>query len=776
MLLVAILVGVSQPALADPPAASYIFPAGGQRGTTVPVRVGGLYLHSKASFEMLGPGVETLPEVRRLETIWFEGPRLPLPDSQLAEDYPQDYSGRVTIAANAPAGARAWRIWTSQGASGSLPFVVGDLPEVVEREVEGDPEPEVVSLPVTINGRIFPREDVDLWAFQLRAGQAVTGAVEAGRLGSPLDPWLEVLADGGRRIAEAVPSAASDGRVAFVAPHDGTYSVKIHDVSAKGGQNYVYRLSLRTGPSVERVFPLGGRRGSVVNFAVSGLECPDHTGPVSLTSLGAGCGPERSVIPFAARASAVVEVDDLPESVEIEPNARSSQASSLSVPGVGNGRIGAGGDVDFWAVPLRKGRSYRLELRAGRLGSSLDGLLFLTDTGGKELARAESTAEGADPSLMFQPPADGAYLVSVRDRFRSRGGPAWAYRLRVDETPAADFRLTLPSDTLTVPRGGSAKVKVETERLGGFAGPIALVIEGLPPGVSAGKTVIAPGAGSIEMTCNADNKAPIRSARVTVRGTAEIGGRRITRIAARRGLAGFSEIDSIRLAVALPAPFQIAGRADFGWAPRGSVRHRRYRIQRGGFSGPIEIRLADRQARHLQGVTGPVVIVPPRVEEFEYAVMLPPWMEIGRTSRTVLMATGLVREPDGTEHEVSFSSPSAEVQLIAVIEPARLGLESTRTSLAIAPGRTLEVPVKLARGRGVNGPVRVELVVPRRVIGLRAEPLVLSAGQDQGIMRIACATVVVSPRTDKVILRAQARVGVDPIFAEAKLTIVAEPD
>src|SRR4051794_2488811 len=98
LLLVAAAFGIAHPVQADPPVASYIFPAGGRRGTTVAVKVGGLTLHSKASFEMLGPGVEVSPEIHRVETLWFEGPLLPLPDSQQAEDYPKDYAGRVTIA------------------------------------------------------------------------------------------------------------------------------------------------------------------------------------------------------------------------------------------------------------------------------------------------------------------------------------------------------------------------------------------------------------------------------------------------------------------------------------------------------------------------------------------------------------------------------------------------------------------------------------------------------------------------------------------------------
>src|SRR6516162_7992052 len=41
-------------AAANPPVGSYIFPAGAQRGTKVNVRVGGLFLHQKCGFEMLG--------------------------------------------------------------------------------------------------------------------------------------------------------------------------------------------------------------------------------------------------------------------------------------------------------------------------------------------------------------------------------------------------------------------------------------------------------------------------------------------------------------------------------------------------------------------------------------------------------------------------------------------------------------------------------------------------------------------------------------------------
>src|SRR5262245_53498264 len=184
------------------PEALYIFPAGGQRGKTVDVHVGGLFLHQRCGFAMLGPGIRTPGELRRTSTLWLEGPLVPLPESQQAEDYPKDMAARIDLASDAPVGLRHWQVWTAQGVTPLKKFVVGDLPEVVEDEIEKGPSPVAVTLPVTVNGRIFPREDVDTWSFEARRGQCVICEVNAARLGSALDSRLEVTDAQGRRIAE----------------------------------------------------------------------------------------------------------------------------------------------------------------------------------------------------------------------------------------------------------------------------------------------------------------------------------------------------------------------------------------------------------------------------------------------------------------------------------------------------------------------------------------------------------------------------------------------
>jgi hypothetical protein len=791
-----LLAGFASGARADAPVASYIFPAGGQRGTTVAVRVGGLNLNSKANFEILGPGVDGPAEVRRTETLWLEGPLLPLPDSQQAEDYPKDYAGRIAIAEDALSGPRAWRIWTAQGASGSLPFVVGELPEIIENESDSaDSRPQTVTLPLTINGRIFPREDVDRWSFPLRAGVVVSARVDAPRLGSPLDPWFEAIDDRGLRLAESAPAPDCDARLVFAAPRDGTYTIKIHDVNVKGGQAYTYRLTLTAGPSITAVFPLGGRRGTTVTFWREGLGLIQPESRTALPAAGAGRGPRTVYIPFAEGESAAVEIDDLPEAVESEPNDTIDQAAPLATPSVANGRIQEDGDRDLWMVPMNQGQSYRIELRAKRLGSRLDALLSVLDAGGKELAHAESgaalpmdpalaaklparAATGVgplgDPGLTFRPAKSARHFIQIKDRFRSRGGTSLGYRLVVRPAPPDDFQLFVASDTLSLPRGGAAKLKVEVERPGTFSGPITVAVDGLPPGVSVVGTSVGPTARSVELTFKAEPSAPTRSARLTIRGTAEIGGATCERVATRIPALGLPEIESVRLAVVLPTPFLIGGPVDYNWWPRGSVRHRRYTIVRNGFQGQITVQLADRQARHLQGITGPIVVVPEGSEEFDYAVTLPPWMEIGRTSRTVVVASGVVREPDGDEYEVSFSSPKAETQIVAVVGPGRLGLEAARASTAIAPGQTSEVPVRIARGEGIDGPVRVEIVPPSWLRSLSAEPLVLDKAHEEGVLRLECGPHPSPLGSTPLRLRATALVEADAVTAEAWLTLVMD--
>lgn len=249
--MLAVLVGVSLASnsrlLGVEPSVKYIFPAGGQRGTTVEFRVGGHYFHGAASFEMVGDGIVSCDRVTETETIWFEGPMIFKPFSQQAEDYPKDHRGAVRIDSDAELGVRFWQAWTSQGVTPGRPFVVGDLPEIVEREIDGHPIPVKIHLPVTINGRIFPREDVDIWEFDATAGEKIRCEVVAERIQSPLDSRIEIRSPDGKRVAENVDFFGTDSFLVFEVQQTGTHQVCIHDIRYAGLQDYIYRLSVTKG-------------------------------------------------------------------------------------------------------------------------------------------------------------------------------------------------------------------------------------------------------------------------------------------------------------------------------------------------------------------------------------------------------------------------------------------------------------------------------------------------------------------------------------------------
>lgn len=763
---------------AERPSTAYLFPAGGQRGTNVEMRVGGHYLFEKCPLEMLGPGVAAPAELKRTETVWFEGPAIRLPLSQRSEDYPKDYAATVEIAPDAPLGVRYARAWTSQGACPSLRFVVGDFAEVVEQEIDGLPVPAPVKLPVTINGRIFPREDVDVWTFEAAAGQSIVCAVDAARLGSPLAARLEVRSPSGKLAAEGVARHSPDPLVRFTTTEAGIYHVKIHDVNFAGLQHYVYRLTVTGTPWVESVYPLGGRRGGETKFAAVVQGLPADRLTATIPSDAPLEYRHRFQVAGSETNGVLLAVDDLPEQLEAEPNDKPEEAPAVETPLVVNGRIDKPGDVDQWAFTAAKGQILDLEVSAARLGSPLDSVLIVRDGAGKEVARNDDAAGGVpDASLRFTAPADGRYFAAVSERFASRGGPAFAYRLAI-APPRPDVQLDLPTDAVSVDRGAQQNFDVNLRWLGGFADPLSVSVEGLPAGVTVAPVQAKPGQAKITLSFKAEKEARVEASRVKIVARTlaepvarENAQRKLEKTAAYRPLAGEIGVDSLLLAVAEPTPFKFTGEFQLQYRPRGATLTKRFVLERGGYEGPLEVSLADRQGRHLQGVNGPTIVVPQGATDFEYPVYLPPWMEMGRTSRTVVMAVGEVASPDGKLHKVCYTTNNQNEQLVAILTSALIQLAPDRGSVATVPGGAVQLAVDVKRDRAVTGPLKLELVVPPHIRDVSADPVEVPLGQERAVLVIRFGRQP-GPLNMPLLLRASAIQGNSVQVGETLLEVV----
>ena len=274
------------------------------------------------------------------------------------------------------------------------------------------------------------------------------------------------------------------------------------------------------------------------------------------------------------------------------------------------------------------------------------------------------------------------------------------------------------------------------------------------------------------MTLQADIRATIDTFPLVIEGTGTAGWLSFHARAVVAATKFLPEDANPKLTVALPAPFKIVDQYVMTSAPRGETYRRKYVLERGGFDGPIRVELADRQARHLQGVTGPVLIIPPGQTEFEYPAFLPPWMELGRTCRVCVMATANVKDPvDGREHIVSFSSTEQNQQMIVVVAPGRLDLDVEKTSLRAQPGGEARLTVKVSRSKNLRGEVKVEVVFPEHWKGLTAAPLAIPSTTDTGEIVLKFAKDC-GPLNAPLVIRATATTSSTPVVAEAKVEIV----
>lgn len=772
------------PAAAEPPTANYIFPAGGQRGSTVAARIGGCNLHRAPRLIWSGAGVSAPAALQPTETIWFEGPVIPQPASQQKEDYPRDFAAALTIAADAPLGRQSWRLATSQGITSGWGFIVGQLPEIIEQEFDGAVPPVRVTLPVTINGRIFPREDVDTWSFTATAGQEITCRAVTSAFGSPLDARIEVRDSAGRVLGEQSPEADVTPDLRFVAPADGEYQVRIHDAGFGGLQDHVYRLTLTSGPVLQAVYPLGGRRGTTTQFQLMGIHLPRTASDVLLPAERGDYELRLDESP-SAFGEVPIDLDNVAEILEAEPN--EAPGNAFSVPCVLNGRIQSAGDVDTWVFAARKGLEYEFEVRASRLGSALDAVIEVTDLLGNRLAEADDT-QGllTDAKLRWSAAADGEYCLVVRDRIASRGGDRFAYRVRVTSIEQPQFALSATTDALILERGKTVTLKIVADRGPGFKEPIVLTMNPLPAGVTvtspAAPITIAANQKEVQLTWKAEPDARVDVVPIQIQGHATIGELELVQdlmLQPANPEPGRIAVSSGRgplwLAVAVPTPFKFVGVFETKFIPRGSVFIRKYRIDRNGFQGPLEVALADRQGRHLQGVTAEPIVVPSSDSEFDFAVRLAPWMEIGRTCRSTLAVSGVVTDPDGTQHMVSFSSNDQNNQMIALVDPGQFSVQLPRATMIVRPGQRIELPIRIQRSPVLNGNVTVDLVAASPIQGVTAKPVEVRGETVQAIIAIEFADQVSGVGVHPVTIRATTRDQRGQlVVTEASLTLVPD--
>ena len=737
--LVVVLV-LSRMAWADSPTASYIFPAGAQRGTTVDVRIGALYLHGSGALYIEGTEIDADAQVTAIPTRRLAGPMIRKPYSTRARDYPQDHRATFRVAHHAAPGWYPWQVATAQGVTARKHFVVGMLPEQVEDEIAGEPIPVEITLPRTLNGRIYPLEDVDVWQFRATEGEMISCEVLSSRLAYPLDAHLEIRGPDDEEIAESDDHFGSDPYLSFRAPTTGLYSARIRDVTFGGLPSFVYRLTITNGPYLERLYPLGGQAGSSVTFSCQGQGSPQHPVLVALPTLSSG--EEERVVRLGNELvedcgnSVLVHISRLPEHVEADGRI---DDEPIEVPVVVNGRIDQPGDRDRWNLQLAADTEYSFVLMSARLGSPLDASVSVIDTtSGDELMSVASTAEKPiEPAGTFRSPPSGNCTLVVSDANPDRGGPEFAYRCTVRPVSVEPgYRLTLPSDTLVVPIGDSAEFQVAVARFGGFAGEVTVSAVGLSADVTCESVTVPGDAGHAKLRFAAGSTSAAVAKPIQIFGSSPGHDDVVAELPDEH--CPFPR-RHVLVGTTLQAPFSIHGdQYRQLYVRRGMIARRPYRVERNGYEGPLKIMISDHQIRHLQGLTGDPLVLAPDVETFEYPFRVPPEFERNRLGRTLVMAVGQMEDGAGVTHNVSYTSEHTDDQIITIPAPCPIAMRVYPLSLSLQSNHVAEVSITLQRNNFTRRETIIELLVPEHIHGIRSDPVTLDPQHDTIVLTIEC--------------------------------------
>jgi hypothetical protein len=448
---------------AAPPDVKWVFPTGGQIGQKVTVKVSG---------KINQPGTEVWCNN---SAVTFE---IPDKDNDLV----------ISSSADARAGLYWLRFFNAEGATAQMPFVLGRLPEVVEAEPNNDVgKAQAIDQSTVVNAKLGAAGDVDVYAVTLKKGQTLVAQIDANwRLGFPVDPIMQVLSANGTVIEQVDDDHGFDPMIAFEAPVDGTWLVRVFGFPAKpnstirfaGGADYVYRLTLTTGPVANHVVPAAVQRGHETSVKLVGWNLSDALSQPIKVDAGSLPGLTHAELPHEVSLAIV----DQPVLTAAEP-CNADKPLTVIIPTTVCGAIDEPADEDSFRFSAKKGEVLVIAAESRSLGHPLDTVITVFDKDGKSLGESDDAVRNkADSRLVFSVKADGDYTIRIRDLFEN-GGWRFAYRLSIRPRQPS-VRLTLKADVFKATPGTPLEIPVTIARVDGFKEEVMLSVQDLPEGAT----------------------------------------------------------------------------------------------------------------------------------------------------------------------------------------------------------------------------------------------------------------------------------------------------
>jgi hypothetical protein len=403
---------------------------------------------------------------------------------------------KIQVAPDVRLGEHSLRVITQSGISDVRLLYITPFPIVPEAEKAkgGANPPQPVALGSTIVGRA-QNEEVGRYEVEAKKGQRISVEVIAARLQTQqlFDTAITIAKANGTVLADVDDCAFTrqDPVASVIAPEDGKYIVSVKEATNNGQGECTYVMNIGTFPRPVAVYPPGGKAREEVKFTLLG----DASGPIERTVKLPDQPSDRYELFVEDGQPApqpnFIRVSNFPNVLEIEPNNDANTATAVSgeAPIALNGIIEKIGDVDCFKFTAKKDTEYDLNVFARRLRSPLDSMLEIYDLKGNRLANNDD-AGGPDSYLRWKAPADGEFIVSVRDQLR-RGGPTFTYRIEITPVmpsvtawlPEMVNNSSQERRAIPVPKGNryATLLRVKRQDVGG---DLNLTPENLPEGVT----------------------------------------------------------------------------------------------------------------------------------------------------------------------------------------------------------------------------------------------------------------------------------------------------
>ena len=465
----------------------YLYPSGGQVGTTVEIEAGGLNINkaTKVLFSHEGISAEIEP-VKESASAKRKRRRL---NDQSSPQLADRVKLRITIAADVPCGMYDLRLQGVSGVSNMLPFEVASYPNFVENNRASQRNPNrVTALPAVLCGYVTPG-GVDYFNFEGEKGQTIVATVKARQMVPYIadavpgwfQPVLKIVDSEGREVAYSDDYHHNvDPVIITTLPKNDNYTVIIHDAIYRGREDFNYRIHLGVIPFVTGRYPAYGTVGKSVKQQLEGVNLGATSAKIKVKKAGYNSLTFTNDI----GTSDAVSFYALPKGVKHIQTPK--EGTVLNVESAISDSLTSAAKVKRYIINAQMREPIIVELIGRRNGSRIDAVMRLKDCYGKVVAKKDDTEDPlqgmmtfhADPVLKYTPKRNGVLILEVEDLYQGYGKDYHYLLWRHRQMPT--FNAFVAPANITVPAGGTATFRVDIT--GKVKRPANLIVEGLPAG------------------------------------------------------------------------------------------------------------------------------------------------------------------------------------------------------------------------------------------------------------------------------------------------------